>query len=845
MKTVLFLFGAFAACVVSGAEQLDVRVRQGAGGPRIEVDGVPVPPRMFYGVNNSRAITQGSDTWTRHECSFVPSTAADRSSIHFRFDQKDNAEVWLRNVTLEEEGTGPIPGFKGSFASPAAFEANWKIWPPRRTCVQTFEDGVCHVRLHAPRDGVNDDYHFYSTMRPLRKGAKYTLSFEVKGRDCGWIRPACYAITADGVHTGVPFSDAEGSTLLATVKKAAAADVHFVTYATPGIWNEDGLDFEAFDSLTDSIIAANPKVRLIPRISVNAPRWWLARHPDHRMGYSPEQNAVGRWSGKKIRPEMATVSSRLYRKAANDYIAAVCRHLMERYPRNFAGIHPTGQNTHEWFYFDSWQKLSGWDPQTEAAFRDHLGNPTATVPSFAERAAGQENLLLDPVKQARCIAFNRFQQKEMTDFVAELARTCRAATEGRKLVVIFYGYAWEFAAHSMGPANSGHYGVENLLAQAKGAIDILCSPISYYDRFKCGSAPNMSAGETVMRSGVLWLNEDDTRTYLTHSARARTQEGDRVNLPETCNLLLRNTAQEAIRGFGSWWMDLPGAGWYDARELWDVQKALMPLERDLLARETPFTPEVALIQDEESMIQVAHACDGVTGAMVSQLRGTVNRTGAPHGQYLLYDVLRRPLTAKLQIFQSDWVLSDAQVAQLVEQRRKQPAWRVWCYAPAWRNETGKEDPARMERLTGFAFKARPKAAKAAGVFTVVEKPGDEVFARYPDGTPSLIVRRNGWGGADVFAGDPKCLTVQNLRALADRAGVRSYLPADQVGKATLWAASFGKGRQVLSLQAMEDATISVLTGGGEVRDALTGEVLGSGASVSLPLKANQARVLVW
>ena len=156
-----------------------------------------------------------------------------------------------------------------------------------------------------------------------------------------------------------------------------------------------------------------------------------------------------------------------------------------------------------------------------------------------------------------------------------------------------------------GPANSGHYGLENLLKKANGSIDILCSPISYFDRAFCGSAPNMSAGETVMRNGVLWLNEDDTRTHLDHRSEAYVQEGTLVTLPQSRSVMLRNTAQEAIRGFGSWWMDLPGMGWYDSAELWDVQRGLMPLEHKMLARTAPFTPEIALIQDEESMIQVA------------------------------------------------------------------------------------------------------------------------------------------------------------------------------------------------------------------------------------------------
>jgi len=830
--------------------QTEARVRTGAGGPHIEIDGKAVPPRMFWGRAGTapRRLEQG--VWTRFTLAFTPAADIARGNLHIRFDKR-RGEASLRNFALTANGTPVESGLADAFTGSNAFDRVWRIWPIKHDYVHTFQDGVCTVELHPWRLTQNDpDYHFYTKFWSFKKGVRYAFSFEAKvEKGSETITPACYAVGPDGRHDGIALEDAEFNTLYATAAKARAAGVDIVSYGIPEVWKEDGYDFTAFDALTDGLIAVNPNVKLIPRVNVNSPTWWCKRHPDHRMAYSPKQKITGKWSGDMIRPNVATVSSRLYRQAANDYIAAFCRHMMARYPKNFAGIHPTGQNTHEWFYYDSWQKLNGWDPETRDAFRAYLGDPKAEVPAYEERCANAEKLLLDPATQSRVIAFNRFQQLEMTDFVAELARTCRRETEGRKLVVIFYGYAWEFSAHRYGPANSGHYGLENLLAKADGAIDILCSPISYSDRFKCGSAPNMSAGETVMRAGVLWLNEDDTRTHLTVNAKERSMEGDRVTEAESCHVALRNTAQEAVRGFGSWWMDLPGWGWYDSKTLWDVQKALMPVERMMLARRRPFTPEMALIQDEASMVELAHDAGPVTSGLVSQPRASLNRIGAPHGQYLLFDVLRRPLAAKLQFFQSAWVLTDAQVEALVKQREMVPALRVWCYAPGWRNEKGESDLARMEKLTGFAFVPHvEKAGKRAGAFTVVERPGDQVLLRYADGKPSVIVRKNACGGQDAFVGQTGVLTPPRLRKLAELAGVRFYLPADDVGKATLWAAD-GVGPDgcghVLSLQAQQDGPVHVLADKGPVRDALTGETVGEGPVVTLEMKAGTTRVLTW
>ena len=141
----------------------------------------------------------------------------------------------------------------------------------------------------------------------------------------------------------------------------------------------------------------------------------------------------------------------------------------------------------------------------------------------------------------------------------------------------------------------------HLLDRAAGDIDILCSPISYFDRAWGGTAPAMNAAETVMRRGVLWLFEDDARTFLEPNKAAHAHEGVCKDLLQTQQVLQRNTAQEIVRGFACWWMDLPARGWYDDARLWEVMTRLGPFDRAMLKRARPFEPEVAAIVDEESM----------------------------------------------------------------------------------------------------------------------------------------------------------------------------------------------------------------------------------------------------
>lgn len=865
------------ACAAQPAVQLEARVRETAGGPQIFVDGEAVPPRMFFGKPGAGPRMLDGDRWTPFSFEFSVPSDRDRVSVHLRFHRAAGGVTRLRKFRVRVDGTDVLPG-EAAFGSDASFAAVWNVWPRTRDYARTCRDGVCEVRftpLRPEAEAEASDYHFYTRYFPMKAGARGRFEFEAQGLDgCAWIRPAAYSVAPDGKHASLPLNGDDA--LTATVAKAAAVGVDFVSYDVPDAWKEAGDDFAELDDLTDRILAANPKARLIPRVSVNAPSWWLRANPGHRMQFAAEHvgNAPRESWGRGLRPDMAAVSSRPYQQAALGYVTRFARHMMARYPANFAGVHPTGQNTHEWFYLDSWNKMSGYDPQTREAFRAYLGDPRAEVPSVAERCAlSRSQRLLDGETQRKCLAFNRFQQLEMSDFLARLARACRAATEGKKLVVLFYGYSYEFSSHRLGPANSGHYGVENLLRKAADAIDVLCSPVSYRDRAWCGSGPNMSCGETVMRHGVLWLNEDDSRTHLDHRTAAYVHEGSLVTPEQSKQVMLRNTAQAAIHGFATWWMDLPGYGWYDSKELWDVQAALNPLDRRLCRRARPYEPQVALVQDEESMLHLLPDSAAVCDRLVSWARKSVSRAGVSYGQYLLFDVLERPPAARLQVYQSCWCLSDAEVERLVAAKRTNPCWRVWCWAAGAQDESGATDLTRMSRLNGFRMTMRDGApdsrtlarATAVGVsnglakdrwygtkdatglsFCAADAKPEEVWAAYPDGRAALAVRADSFGGGDVFLGVPE-LAPEMVRALASLAGVPCYLSREDVGKACVWAAQGTDANPdsgVFAIQAMQDATIRLrLAAWNDVHDALTGEPVGNGPVLPLELRQGEVRVL--
>ena len=277
----------------------------------------------------------------------------------------------------------------------------------------------------------------------------------------------------------------------------------------------------------------------------------MVASPEYRRDAA---NGWRRWCEhleEKFGPHDGRLSSRAARTRASGSIRTPGARRLNGYATADRGRGATGSRRK---YADDAALQAAWrDPGRSRCDRPRCPSPAA-------RRAAPAGVLRDPVAERPLIDFAEFQQEAMADCVCHLAHAVREASQGRKLVVFFYGYVFEFGAIANGPATAGHYALRRVLDCPD--IDVLCSPISYFDRGLGQSAPAMTAAESVALAGKMWLYEDDTRTYLgTGEFPGRVDGVD--TLEETNRELLRNTAQCALRNFGTWWMDLGATGWFN------------------------------------------------------------------------------------------------------------------------------------------------------------------------------------------------------------------------------------------------------------------------------------------
>ena len=844
----------------------NVRVDVSTGVPRLMLDGRPARARIFWGAPGSRPLPVGPAAqlvgFDFSPTASEPATA----TMHIRFGASPG-DVYLDDIHVVDLDTGrdvfPVSDFEGGDDS---FSRSWTFWPAgSQNSVGTVRvesgkgrDGTAalHIAIKAPPDGRWPDFHCYHHPNlALQQGHRYQVRFWARAEPARDLTVAFYRPGRTYTFLGGP------AVFEPQIRLAAAAGVDLVSFPVDMPWPKPGAaaDWSTADAQCQTVLGANPKALLLPRIGVDPPRWWRDAHPDEVMVWDKGPQEHGG----------AVVASPLYRRDAAARLSALIAHLEAKVGDRVAGYHPCGQNTGEWFYQDTWNlplngyakaDLRAWrvwlksryrdDAALRAAWRDpQAALDSAAVPTPAARRQ-TSGILRDPITERPLIDFARFQQEMMADCVCHLARAVRQASQGRKLVLFFYGYGFEFGAIRNGPATSGHYGLRRVLGCPD--VDVLCSPISYFDRGLGESAPAMTAAESVALAGKMWLYEDDTSTYLSTGTPPGFRERVR-SIEETNAQLVRNTAQCALRNFATWWMDLTATGWFNDARMWAQMRRLAVLDEPLLHEPRPFHPEVAAVIDEESMIRVAAGGNTVTGPGVYEVRRPLGRMGAPYGQYLLDDVTQARVHAKVFVFLTAWCLSPEQRKQVLAATRG--SLKVWCYAPGYQ-EDDRTSLDAMAQLTGLKIRklagapawAEPTSAgKKLGLregfgvkrivnplFAAVDAKPEETLATYADGSAAVALRRTS-DGHSLFVGPPG-LTSQLLRAAGRQAGVHLFTQVD---------CNVCANGPYLLLHGSQDGPLEIDAGApGPIRDLLGGQIVGQGPKTTLTFKKGETRLLL-
>lgn len=876
----LLLF--FSALLCCGAE---FRVESRNGLPMILKDGVPVSARMLYVSRTAQEVATVKPEWSEFTLHFSILKHCDNAALHLRFFslafQPKPEEILFSRIEVRDAETGRIVKqyrFTGEKIDPdISFWCTGKWKKGKKMPIPaTFSNcsvpgasgGALKIASQGDPTGKLGEFHLILYGIPVERNRDYLVICRARADREQNLTSSLYHQTAVPEALTYP-----GTTLRTQVKLAGKAGIHFVTFPIDNLWPDaDGkVDYSILDRVCRIILEENPGAQLIPRIDLRVPpEWWRKRYPGDMMKFTSGGNG-----------DYPSISSLRYRKIAAETLRGAIRYCEKNFPGSMAGYHPSGGNTHEWFYYRSQRRiLSGYDDATRQAWRKYLRDKyktaeamqqawrqadvspeSADIPAPEYRQQERPNSLLSPRTDAQLIDFHRFLQKEMADTVLAMAQAVREETGRRRLSILFYGYLSEFSAIANSPACSGHYALRRILASQD--VDLLAGPISYLDRQLGGGSTTMTAADSVLLAGKLWLNEDDTSTHTAyrHGNRAPGWKNGATTLPQSLFLLRRNLAFATFHGFGIWWMDLFGAGWFSDPELWKLMRQFDPIDAELRNQTVPVEPQIAEIVDENSLLCLSPAGfkqnynSAVSYPLIKNGRAARARTGASTGQYLLDDLLNGKVSAELNIITSAWALTAKQRQKLRATAINTPTF--WCWATGWLDlpsgrfslETVEEATGfRVREITGSSFAVRPTAAgirfgllpaesgkstdQGSPILSPIPQKGDLVLAEYRNGAPAILLRP---GKVPALFCGTTFVPPELYRRFAAYAGVHLY---------TDRPAFVQKRGNFLSICAPERGIYEIDTGtGSDAIDLLSGESAGKGPKIKLFLEKGECRIL--
>ncbi len=859
-SSAIFLFlTALSPAVLA---QNDYTVEPRGGVPFMHVNGKPVRGKMFYGNVPGMKYDSIDENWKRVALKFTAKRDCD-ACLQMNFGSTIR-DIEISEIVLTDDETGEkLPIFDFSDASASQLKSNWtqkslEAWrdiaetvsdtapDPKKYPVPPFtaenKNGVLHIRKDfVSKEKIQSKIHdierlnFIIDSIKLKEGKSYSLSMKLRSDTEGRFEVSVfYESPRELAATNT------GETFMTQEKYAASVGVDFVTFGVPAFWEDDETCKKLVDSRFQPVIAANPNAKIIVRLGLEPPNWWLDSHKDDLM-CSPDGVPI-----ERMHVRFPSPSSENYRRDALNAMRKFIKYAEEKYPDNIAGYHPSGGNSSEWFYGGTYEKgHHGYDKATLAAWRKWLAKKYVTdaglqkawnrpnvriaeaaVPSVEERFAS-DGAILDPQTRMPSIDFNIFLQDEMSDIVLLAAETIRKTAPRKRLSVIFYGYGFGFSSVPKGPAYSGHYAFGKLLKS--DAIDIFTAPIAYHDRNFGGIKCCVSPAESASLHGKIWLDEDDNRTWLAPKSGSPPYVLDfsQRSRAESTLVMRRNMAHQSIKNLGSWWMDLFGCGWFLDRQLWGVFDEFKEVESDLRNNPSPYSPETAVSYDEISMCHVSGKPHSqlTTANCIMNLPKYLATIGTPHGQYLLEDILEGRARPKLHYISGAYALDKKQRKQMRNAAENMACVYLWNAGYADTDNRNLSLDA-IEEATGFkveyagkttALAIPTKEGKREGIgnfgfnlevsplFSPVPEEGDKVIATYPNGKPAMVVRTGG-KFPQIFIGVTK-LSPEVCKYIAKICGIHSYVDNEAVAVANgsyLSINATKDGRHTISLKDEAD-----------------------------------------
>ena len=495
-------------------------------------------------------------------------------------------------------------------------------------------------------------------------------------------------------------------------------------YTLDAVWQKlDRVVLQLYDQSAELYRRNNPGAYFMVNISFYPPkREFIETYPDDMcLDDEGKINQDGRIC--------YSFASKRVLKMFEEHLDQVLTYLESSpYANRIVGYRLVGGHTIEWL---------GWDPRPghtldfspvcKQAFKEYLQkkHPEITdysIPTMAERRAlDDDEILWDPKKHAKVIAFNSFYSENITNIVIDLCRRARKIVGPDKVLGTYQGYTMTLAASGVSHLRA-HYDFKRFLDS--GCIDYVMSPQPYSVRNIGDPMGDMKPFASIAAHNVIPVIEDDTRTF---NARAGLGYYQMPNFETSLSAIQRNFATVLCRNTPTYYYSLSAGTEFTFPEAGEVMADIQRIGQHCLEQGVRRNAEIAVVVSEATIkaMPVLAGKAAASGEMSQYYRddGTVGQRrvggcvytneslqtnyikyacmGAPVDYLLAEDLADHPGNYKLYFF-VNCIAYDRDFLKAVEALRKRDCTLFWIYAPGYTfGDTNSVE--NMKRLTGIAF----------------------------------------------------------------------------------------------------------------------------------------------
>ena len=440
------------------------------------------------------------------------------------------------------------------------------------------------------------------------------------------------------------------------------------------IWRRDGtLDMATVLNQLDGILEINPNAKIMVRINVSAPDWWIQQYPDEKVLYTDGPINGNDDTERSLR---ASLASDLWRTQALQKLQEYLEYLQNTPEGDrIVGFHIGGGVYGEWHYYGFLHEPDVGVPMTKA-FRSYVQEKyttianlnsawgttyknfsAVTVPDLAARYKFTDGNFRDPATSRKVIDYYECQAKVVSSDVVDFAKLVKTTWKRPVLTGVFYGYLF-------GQKDTNDLTTGSIASQMDVQTILTCPYIDYISgTFAARSTSEggffRSLAASCALNGKLWISENDVATQFGDQ-----QTTEKVTEQQAIALIKRNYMYTITENAGQWYYDFGPegkGGEFDTPNLMNTIKSLMGLSNTYLQKQAVAQADTLVVYDMDSFNYVAPMpADTLSQKLTENLTNYLLRTGGAFDRIFLMDLKKVNLNQyKTVIFANTYKLDQA------------------------------------------------------------------------------------------------------------------------------------------------------------------------------------------